>query len=65
VGLDVVYSRERGGGDGEGPGSEVTSLLSYTLKYVSLAELGNVCQVGFREPHHVTSVSVPRTDTPV
>jgi hypothetical protein len=27
------------GGDGEGVGSEAPSLLSYTLRYVSLAEL--------------------------
>jgi hypothetical protein len=26
---------------------------SYTLRYVSLAELGNVCQVGLREPIHL------------
>ena len=32
------------GGDGEGVGSEASSLLSYTLRYVSLAELGSVCQ---------------------
>jgi hypothetical protein len=41
------------GGDGEGTDSEVVSLLSYTLRYVSLAELGNVCRVGWREPIHV------------
>ncbi len=34
------------GGDGEGPDSEAPFLLSYTLRYVSLAELGNVSQVG-------------------
>ena len=41
------------GGDGEGVVSEVSSLLSYTLRYVSLTELGNVCQVGLREPMHL------------
>jgi hypothetical protein len=41
------------GGGGEGVGSEAPSLLSYTLRYVSLAELGNVCQVGLREPMHL------------
>jgi hypothetical protein len=30
------------GGDGEGAGSEEPSLLSYTLRHVSLAELDNV-----------------------
>jgi hypothetical protein len=32
---------DRGGlrGDGEGEGSEVLSLLSYTLRYVSLADV--------------------------
>ncbi len=35
------------GGDGEGTDSEAPSLLSYTTRYVSLAELNNVCQVGF------------------
>ncbi len=37
------------GGGGEGVGSEVSSLLSYTPRYVSLTELVNVCQVGLRE----------------
>jgi hypothetical protein len=30
------------GGDGEGAGAEAKSLLSYTLRYVSLAELGGL-----------------------
>jgi hypothetical protein len=41
------------GGDGEGAGSEASSLLSYTLRYVSLTEVGTVCQFGFREPIHL------------
>ena len=41
------------GGDGEGAGSEAPSLLSYTRRYVSLAELGHVCQFGLREPMHL------------
>ncbi len=41
------------GGDGEGARSEAPSLLSYTLRYVSLAELGHVCQFGLREPMHL------------
>jgi hypothetical protein len=41
------------GGDGEGAVSEEPSLLSYTLRYVNLAELGNVFQTGFREPIHL------------
>ncbi len=41
------------GGDGEGVGSEASSLISYTIRYVSLAELGNVCQVGLRDPMHL------------
>ncbi len=41
------------GGDGEGAGSEAPSLLSYTPRYVSLAEFGNVCQVGLREQMHL------------
>ena len=36
--------------DGEGAVSEAPSLLSYTHRYVSLAELGTVCQFGLREP---------------
>ena len=32
---------------------EAPSLLSYTLRYVSLAELGTVCRVGLREPMHL------------
>jgi hypothetical protein len=34
------------GGDGEDTVSETPSLLSYTLRYVSLAELGTLCRVG-------------------
>ena len=33
-----TYVNEEGG-DGEGAGSEVSSLLSYTLRYVSLTDL--------------------------
>ncbi len=29
------------------------SLLSYTLRYVSFAKLGHVCQFGLREPIHL------------
>ena len=32
---------------------EAPSLMSYTLRYVSLAELGTVCRVGLREPMHL------------
>jgi hypothetical protein len=38
--------------DGEGAVSEAPSLLSYTLRYVSLVEVGTVCQFGLREPMH-------------
>jgi hypothetical protein len=38
------------GGDGEGPDSEVSSLLSYTRRYVSFAELGHVCQKRVHSP---------------
>jgi hypothetical protein len=41
------------GGDGESVGSEALSLLSYTLRYVSLTDLGRL------------SVWVPITDEPV
>ena len=37
----------------EGVDLEAPSLLSYTLRYVSLAELGTVCRVGLREPMHL------------
>jgi hypothetical protein len=38
-------------------------LLSYILRYVSLVELGNVCQEGFREPMHLcTCVSEEEGD---
>ncbi len=43
-----VYMRERGGGDREGAGSEALSLLSYTLRYVSLADLSRLCLTAFR-----------------
>ena len=40
-----VYVREEGG-DGESVVSEALSLLSYTLRYVSLSDLDRLCQVG-------------------
>ena len=48
------------GGDGEGADSEASSLLSYTLRYVSFAEVGSVCRVALREPMHL----IVRTDAP-
>ena len=41
------------GGDGETTCSETPSLLSYTLRDVSFAEVGRVCRVAFREPMHL------------
>ena len=41
------------GGDGEGVDLEAPFLLSYTLRDVSLAELGTLCRVGLREPMHL------------
>jgi hypothetical protein len=38
------------GGDGEGTFSEDPSLLSYTLRHVSLSELGTLCQFGLQVP---------------
>ena len=51
------------GEDGEGAGSETPSLLSYILRYVSLAELGTLCRVGLRDPMHLcTCVSEEGAD---
>ncbi len=41
-----VYIRERRGGRRGGYGLRKTSLLSYTLKYISLTELVSLCQWG-------------------
>ena len=41
------------GGDREAPCPETPSLLSYTLRYVSFAEVGSVCRVELREPMHL------------
>ena len=41
------------GGDGEAARSETPSLLPYTLRYVSFAEVGRVCRVALREPMHL------------
>jgi hypothetical protein len=41
------------GGHGEGVVTEASSLLSYTLRYVSLSELVNVFQVRLREQIHL------------
>ena len=43
------------GGDGEDAGSETPSLLSYTLRYVSLAELSTLCRVKVKS--HELSIS--------
>jgi hypothetical protein len=43
-----VYIREVGGCDGEAVVSEEISLLSYTLKYLSLDDVGTLYQVGLR-----------------
>ena len=60
------------GDDGETPRPETPSLLSYTLRYVSFAEVGSVCRVALREPIHLcTCISeegddgkAARTETP-
>jgi hypothetical protein len=44
---DAPVSEE--GGDGEGPDSEPLSLLSYTLKYISLTDGVILCQRGLAE----------------
>ncbi len=46
--LSVHESEERGCEESVGlyAVSETTSLLSYTLRYVSLEELGTLCRVG-------------------
>jgi hypothetical protein len=41
------------GGDGEDVFSETPSLLSYTLRYVSFAEVDSICRVALREPMHL------------
>ena len=41
--LCTCVSEERG--NGESAGSEALSLLSHTLRYVSLADLGRLCPV--------------------
>ena len=53
MGLYAVYMRERGGLGLGGCGLRSASLLSYTLRYVSLAEVGTVCQFVLREPMHL------------
>ena len=39
--------------DGEAPCPETPSLISYTLRYISFAEVGSVCRVALREPMHL------------
>jgi hypothetical protein len=46
--------------------SETSSMLSYTLRYVSFGEVGRVYRVVLRKPMDQSlSGFVPRTDTPV
>jgi hypothetical protein len=53
------------GDDGETSRSETSSLLSYTLRYVSFAEVvsfgevGSVCRVPWREPIHLCTYGDP------
>jgi hypothetical protein len=46
------------GVDGEGADSEASSLLSYTLRYVRLVELGTLYQFGFREQSNRCTVGM-------
>ena len=41
------------GGEGEALCPKTPSLLSYTLRYVSFAEVGSVCRVALREQMHL------------
>ena len=41
------------GDDRETVCSETPSLLSYTLRYVSVVDVGGVCRVALREPMHL------------
>ncbi len=41
------------GDDGESACSETSSLMSYTLRYVSFTEVVNVCRVVLREPMYL------------
>jgi hypothetical protein len=60
------------GGDGEDVLSETPSLLSYTLRYVSFTEVGNIWRVVLREPIHLCTCvneeggdgKVVRSETP-
>ena len=60
------------GGDGEAACSETPYLLSYTLRYVSFAEVGSVSRVALREPMHLCTCmreegddgEAARTETP-
>ncbi len=47
-----MYIRDRGGVDGESVGSEESFLMSYTLRNVSVVDLGRGCQFGFRPQKH-------------
>jgi hypothetical protein len=47
VGVCMLYTCvSEEGWDGESVGSEAISLMSYTLRYVSLTDLDRLCQVG-------------------
>ena len=51
--MNLCTSVSEEGGDGEDPCPETPSLLSYTLRDVSFAEVGSVCGVALREPMHL------------
>ena len=51
--MHLCTSVSEEGDDGETPSPETTSLLSYTLRYISFSEVGSVCRVVLREPIHL------------
>ena len=59
-GLYIVYMCERGGGGEKSVVSEALSLLSYTLRYVSLADLDRLCQFELRRGGFVYYESIKR-----
>ena len=56
--MNLCTSVREEGVDGETPCPETSSLLSYTLRYISFAEVGSVGRVALREPMHLCTYTL-------
>ena len=56
--IHLCTSVSEEGDDGEAPFPETSSLLSYTLRYISFTEVDSVGRVVLREPMHLCTYTL-------